>query len=125
MSDANLPAKPVSLMLICGEPSGDQLGGQLMAALRALAGDNVKITGVGGVAMAAQGLKSLFPLDDTAVVGLREVVPKIPKILARMRQARDFALQTHPDAVVVIDSPLPSVVTCVMPISCESCEISC
>lgn len=105
MSGNNLPAKPVSLMLVCGEPSGDQLGGQLMAALRTLAGDNVKISGVGGIAMAAQGLKSLFPLDDTAVMGLREVVPKIPKILARVRQARDFALQTHPDAVVVIDSP--------------------
>lgn len=105
MSGANLPVKPISLMLVCGEPSGDQLGGQLMAALRTLAGDNVKVTGVGGLAMQAQGLKSLFPLDDTAVMGLREVVPKIPKILARVRQARDFALQTHPDAVVVIDSP--------------------
>ena len=105
MSSANLPAKPISLMLVCGEPSGDQLGAQLMAALRSLAGDNVKIAGVGGLAMQAQGLKSLFPLDDTAVMGLREVVPKIPKILARVRQARDFALQTHPDAVVVIDSP--------------------
>jgi lipid-A-disaccharide synthase len=105
MSSTSLPVKPISLMLVCGEPSGDQLGGQLMAALRSLAGDNVMITGVGGMAMQAQGLKSLFPLDDTAVMGLREVVPKIPKILGRVRQARDFALQTHPDAVVVIDSP--------------------
>jgi lipid-A-disaccharide synthase len=105
MSGTSLPVKPISLMLVCGEPSGDQLGGQLMAALRSLAGDNVMITGVGGMAMQAQGLKSLFPLDDTAVMGLREVVPKIPKILGRVRQARDFALQTHPDAVVVIDSP--------------------
>ncbi len=55
--------------------------------------------------MAAQGLQTLFPLDDTAVMGLREVVPKIPKILARVREARDFALATRPDAVVLIDSP--------------------
>ncbi len=102
---SNLSKKPISLMLICGEPSGDQLGGQLMAALRTLAGENIKITGVGGLAMAAQGLKSLFALDDTAVMGLREVVPKIPKILARVREARDFALTTQPDAVVLIDSP--------------------
>ncbi len=93
------------LMLICGEPSGDQLGGQLMAALRSLGGDQIKITGVGGLAMKAQGLETLFPLDDTAVMGLREVVPKIPKILARVKQARDAALQTRPDAVVLIDSP--------------------
>jgi lipid-A-disaccharide synthase len=92
-------------MLVCGEPSGDQLGAQLMSALRMLAGDRVKISGVGGPAMAAQGLQSLFPLNDTAVMGLREVVPKIPKILMRVRDAADFALATHPDAVVLIDSP--------------------
>lgn len=92
-------------MLVCGEPSGDQLGAQLMAALKSLAGDTVKIVGVGGEAMAAQGLKSLFPLDATAVMGLHEIVPKIPQILARVREAADFAVQTNVDAVVLIDSP--------------------
>jgi len=92
-------------MLVCGEPSGDQLGGQLMAALKALVGDNVKVTGVGGRAMAAQGLQTLFPLDDTAVMGLNEVVPKIPIILRRVREVCDVALATRPDAVVLIDSP--------------------
>lgn len=99
------PAKPLTLMLVCGEPSGDRLGAQLMAALKAIDGDTVKIVGVGGEAMAAQGLKSLFPLDATAVMGLREVVPRIPTILARVRQAADFAVETRPDAVVLIDSP--------------------
>ena len=100
-----LPAKPLSLLLVCGEPSGDQIGGQLMAALNSILDGRVKITGVGGRAMAAQGLKSLFPLDDTAVMGLREVVPKIPVILRRVREVCDFALTTRPDAVVLIDSP--------------------
>jgi len=94
-----------SLMLICGEPSGDQLGAQLMAGIRELAGDTVTITGVGGEAMGAQGLKSLFPLDTMAVMGLREVVPAIPAILRRVKQATKFALETRPDAVVLIDSP--------------------
>ena len=76
-----------------------------MAGIRQLAGDRVKIVGVGGPAMTCQGLKSLYSLDATAVMGLREVVPAIPKILARVRQAVDFALATHPDALVVIDSP--------------------
>lgn len=92
-------------MLVCGEPSGDQLGAELMAGLKALAGDSVKIVGVGGAAMSAQGLKSLFPLDDTAVMGLREVVPRIPAILRRVREASDYAILTRPDAVVLIDSP--------------------
>jgi lipid-A-disaccharide synthase len=92
-------------MLICGEPSGDQLGAQLMAGIRELAGNDVTITGMGGEAMARQGLKSLFPLDTMAVMGLREVVPAIPAILRRVKEATQFALETRPDAVVLIDSP--------------------
>ena len=92
-------------MLVCGEPSGDQLGGQLMAALKAIAGDRVVVTGVGGQSMASQGLKTLFPLSDTAVMGLNEVVPKIPVILRRVRELTDIAIRTRPDAVVLIDSP--------------------
>jgi len=91
-------------MLVCGEPSGDQLGAQLMRGLKALA-PAVEITGVGGPAMAREGLDSLFPLDATAVMGLAEVVPAIPRILRRVREATDFALKTRPDAVVLIDSP--------------------
>jgi lipid-A-disaccharide synthase len=92
-------------MLVCGEPSGDALGAQLMAGIKALAGERVRFTGVGGLAMAREGLESLYPLDTTAVMGLREVVPAIPAILRRVKQAVDFAVQTKPDAVVVIDSP--------------------
>ena len=91
-------------MLVCGEPSGDLLGAQLMAGLKQLE-PGIGITGVGGPAMAAEGLDSLFPLDATAVMGLREVVPAIPAILRRVREASDFALKTRPDAVVLIDSP--------------------
>ena len=92
-------------MLVCGEPSGDQLGAQLMMGLKQLAGDRLKIVGVGGPAMTREGLQSLFSLDATAVMGLREVVPAIPRILARVKQATDYAVETHPDALVLIDSP--------------------
>jgi lipid-A-disaccharide synthase len=105
MPGNSVPAAPITIMLVCGEPSGDQLGAQLMQALRMLGGSSLRIVGVGGPAMEAQGLKSLFPLSDTAVMGLREVVPKIPAILRRVREACDFALATKPNAVVLIDSP--------------------
>ena len=101
----NLPAKPLYLMLVCGEPSGDQLGGQLMAALKAATNDTIRIDGVGGRMMEAQGLQSLYPVKDTAVMGLREVVPRIPLILRRVREVCDHALATRPDAVVLIDAP--------------------
>lgn len=92
-------------MLIAGEPSGDQLGAQLMSGLRGIAGTQARIVGVGGPAMTAEGLESLYPIDATSVMGLREVVPRIPAILARVRQAADFAVQTRPNLVVAIDSP--------------------
>lgn len=104
-ASADAQARKITLMLVCGEPSGDALGAQLMAGLKALAGDRVSFTGVGGLAMEREGLESLYPLDATAVMGLREVVPAIPAILRRVKQAVDFAVQTRPDAVVVIDSP--------------------
>jgi len=96
--------RPLTLMLVCGEPSGDRLGAELMAGLKSLRPD-IRIVGVGGPAMTAEGLTSLFPLDDTAVMGLREVVPRIPAILRRVRQAADYAVRLFPDAVVLIDSP--------------------
>ena len=95
----------INVMIVCGEPSGDALGAQLMAGLKQLAGDRIRFSGVGGLAMAREGLKTLYPLDATAVMGLREVVPAIPAILKRVKQAVDFALETRPDVVVVIDSP--------------------
>jgi lipid-A-disaccharide synthase len=95
---------PLTLMLVCGEPSGDRLGAELMAAIKA-AGNRVRIVGVGGAAMSAEGLQSLFPLDATSVMGLREVVPRIPAILRRVREASDCAVRLSPDAVVLIDSP--------------------
>jgi lipid-A-disaccharide synthase len=98
-------SRPLTIMLVAGEPSGDQLGAQLMAGLKQLGGAGVSIVGVGGSAMTAQGLQSLFPLDDTAVMGLREVVPRIPVIMKRVREAVEFALKTKPDLVVLIDSP--------------------
>jgi lipid-A-disaccharide synthase len=97
--------RKLNIMLVCGEPSGDALGAQLMAGLKALAPGRIAFSGVGGLGMAREGLESLFPLDATSVMGLREVVPAIPRILRHVKIAVDFAVRTRPDVVVVIDSP--------------------
>jgi len=99
------PSGAPHIMMVVGEPSGDLLGGQIMAALKRLTDGNVEITGVGGPAMKAEGLESLYSIADTSVMGFNEVVPKIPTILARVRQAADFAMKTKPDLVLLIDSP--------------------
>jgi len=92
-------------MLVCGEPSGDQLGAQLMSALKELTEDKVTFTGVGGPAMATHGLKTLFPVDVTSLMGIGAIATHLPDILRRIRIAADFALATQPDALVCIDSP--------------------
>ncbi len=93
------------VVIVVGEPSGDALGAQLMAALRDLTEGRVRITGVGGAAMAAEGLTSLFSISDTAVMGLREVLPAVPRILRRVREAAEYIVEARPDILVLIDSP--------------------
>ncbi len=93
------------LFLIAGEPSGDQLGGALLAGLRSLCGEGLDVTGVGGPAMAAAGLASRFPIEELSVMGLAEVLPRAPNLLRRIRQTADAVIATRPDALIGIDSP--------------------
>ena len=89
---------------IAGEPSGDALGGALMAGLRALAPD-VAFEGVGGPLMAAQGLNSLFAMSDLTVMGIAEVAPRYFHLRRRIAQTAQAITKVRPDVVVTIDSP--------------------
>lgn len=93
------------LMLVAGEPSGDALGAALMRALQELTGGSVRFTGVGGPQMEERGLRSLFPMHDLSLMGIAEVLPKVPLLRRRLREVEDHALASGPDAVVTIDSP--------------------
>lgn len=102
---ASSHANASTIMLVVGEPSGDALGQQLILALRELTHGKARIIGVGGERMRAAGMQSLYSITDTSVMGLREVVPNIPRILARINQVADFAKANNPDVAVMIDSP--------------------
>ncbi|MGA1267927.1 MAG: lipid-A-disaccharide synthase [Gemmobacter sp.] len=92
------------IFLVAGEPSGDRLGAALMAGLRALV-PGVRFSGVGGPAMAAEGLQSLFPMAELSVMGLLEVLPRYPALRRRMIETAEALIAAAPDAVVTIDSP--------------------
>jgi lipid-A-disaccharide synthase len=92
------------LFIVAGEPSGDLLGSALIAGLRQLTGD-LALDGVGSAAMAAQGLVSRFPLEELSVMGIAEVVPRLPNLIRRIRETGDAAAVMAPDALVTIDSP--------------------
>jgi lipid-A-disaccharide synthase len=92
------------IFIVAGEPSGDALGGSLIAALRHRTGTNLRVAGVGGERMREQGLDSLVPFDDLAVIGVAEVLPRAPLILRRVRETVAAVRALKPDAVVTIDS---------------------
>jgi lipid-A-disaccharide synthase len=92
-------------MLVAGEPSGDALGGRLMAALKQLAGGEIEFIGVGGPRMAAEGLDSLFPMQELSLMGAFEILPRAPALLRRLRQTVEAALTARPDILVTIDAP--------------------
>ncbi|MGL4445346.1 MAG: lipid-A-disaccharide synthase, partial [Alsobacter sp.] len=97
---------PLHVAIVVGEHSGDQLGFKLMQALRQRLGeDNVRFTGVAGEAMEHEGLDSLFPLADVAVMGILPVVRRLPTLLARIRETTRAILADPPDVLVIIDSP--------------------
>lgn len=90
--------------LIAGEPSGDRLGAALMMGLKTLHPD-VEFSGVGGSLMAEQGLDSLFPMSELAIMGLIEVLPKYRHLKRRIAQTAQAVLDAPPDALITIDSP--------------------
>lgn len=90
--------------LIAGEASGDRLGAALMAGLQDLLPD-VEFIGVGGPLMQAEGLDSLFPMDELSVIGIAEVLPRYRQLKRRIAETADAVLTCRPDALISIDSP--------------------
>jgi lipid-A-disaccharide synthase len=91
--------------LVAGEHSGDQLGFKLMRALREARSGDVVFSGVGGEAMEAEGLESLFPISDIAVMGILPVLARLPTLIARIRQTANAIIAERPEVLVLIDSP--------------------
>jgi len=97
--------RPLRVAMVVGEESGDQLGARLMAALRRLSARPIAFFGVGGDRMAAEGLASLFPLHDIAVMGFGPVVKRLPLIQFRTAETAGAVIASRPDVLVIIDSP--------------------
>ena len=103
MSDPSAPT--YTIYIIAGEPSGDVLGARLMEGLQQISPINIEFHGVGGQKMASQGLASVFPMSDIALMGIIEVLPHLPKLLIRINETVKDVESRQPDAIVTIDSP--------------------
>jgi len=97
--------RPVTIMMVAGEASGDVLGGKLAHVLRTRLGDDgVRFVGVGGEAMAREGLRSAFDIAETSVAGLIEGLAAYPRIVRRADDTARLAAAERPDIAILIDS---------------------
>jgi lipid-A-disaccharide synthase len=111
--------KPLSIMVIAGDPSGDMLAAELVGALRekvlartehdsadvqplftALA---PRFFGAGGPKMAAAGVEQVFDLTQHSVIGFAEVLKNLGKFKRLFKQLLQVALERQPDVVIGVD----------------------
>jgi lipid-A-disaccharide synthase len=96
--------RPLTIGLVAGETSGDNLGAALIRALRARAPE-LRCAGIAGPAMVAEGCEAWAPAEELAVMGLFEVLRHLPRLLALRREVRQRFLALRPDVFVGIDAP--------------------
>ncbi len=101
-SSKNMSLK--TIYLIAGETSGDFMGAKLMKEIKKRHGDSVKLVGVGGYYMEKEGLSSLFPISKIDIMGLAEVLPKIPVVLKSFNDIVKDILAKKPDIIVTLDA---------------------
>ena len=97
-------SRPLKIMLVAAEASGDALGAGLAKALKARLGADVVFVGVGGPRMAEQGVQSPFDISELSVLGWIEGLKAYSIVRRRVADTAALAVTEKPDAVVLIDS---------------------
>lgn len=95
---------PPRIGLVAGELSGDLIGAGLLGALaRRLPG--IHCEGIGGVGLLAAGCQGLYPMERLSVVGLAEVVRRVPELLRARRRLLARWVASPPGVFVGVDAP--------------------
>lgn len=98
-------SRPLTVMLVAAEASGDDRGAGLARALKRRLGDgNVRLVGVGGSRMAAEGVESPFDITELSIFGLTEGLMAYRKVVRRADETAALAAREQPDVAVLIDS---------------------
>ncbi|NVI98128.1 lipid-A-disaccharide synthase [Myxococcus sp. AM009] len=95
---------PPRILVVAGEASGDTHAAELVAALRARRPD-LTFFGMGGARLAAQGVELLFDAREVSVMGITEVLPRIPRILQILKGLAEASAERKPDVAILVDIP--------------------
>jgi lipid-A-disaccharide synthase len=93
---------PRAIMVVAGDPSGDAIAADLVRALAA-ALPSARFIGAGGPRMAGAGVANSFDLTADAVIGLSDVLRKLPRFLRHKRQLTQLAAEQKPELIILVD----------------------
>ena len=100
-----MTAGPLRIAIVAGEESGDLLGADLIAALKAKTGREIRLVGLGGRHLKALGLTPPFDASEIALMGFSAVLAGLPRLIRRIGQVASLIATEKPDCLVTIDSP--------------------
>jgi lipid-A-disaccharide synthase len=92
------------ILVVAGEASGDLLGGELLSVLR-VRRPELHAFGMGGARLAEAGMELLFDVTELSVVGITEVLPRLPRIWRVFRALTHAAAERRPEVAVLVDAP--------------------
>jgi len=97
--------KPLKIAVIAGEESGDLLAADVLSAYAGKIGRDIELIGVGGAHLQKLGLKSFFDREDIALMGIAEVLKKLPRLFIHIRRLSAYLAKERPDFLLIVDCP--------------------
>jgi lipid-A-disaccharide synthase len=92
------------VLIVAGEASADLHAARALQELQVLR-PGIRAFGVGGKHLREAGLEALAPAEEISVMGLAEVLPRIPRILGILRMLGRAAAERRPKAALLVDLP--------------------